>query len=436
MKEKYLRFLDFILPILSEKYPDGMSLATLAHNYEKETQIKFNYQERIHFQNQYDNQYFEISGNLDYAIITSETQKIIDSNESLSQYLEAQNISNSLEHEHRSFNKGQTDKSEMKHEIFISYSDYDKDKVKLIEEELKGSTLFKPLVIANKREALKPLAKKVAEGIINSKIFLPILTTNSISQQWINQEIGYAEAQKKTIMPIVAKELIDTLKGFIHNDLDLPYNYQSNEDKIIENKDFVKEFKNLLSDLEKELGSQNPTEDNSNITEFEKILDFADQTNDEIGFQEKKKSLLDSKEGLDSATEEVLIILQNLEEKINSLRTKNFIFDIKMQDNKPDIIVKSGRFTFRILWEPRLDNSSEGALLIISFWIKQPRIVEDSVHSGWDNKKVKEKIYLFDVDREFNPCWMQEDNGQKISSQIVDYCLGWIVKQIQNKKLG
>lgn len=436
MKEKYLRFLDFILPILSEKYPDGMSLATLAHNYEKETQIQFNYQDRIHFQNQYDNQYFEISGNLDYAIINPETKEINDSNESLSHYLEAQNISNSLEHEHRNFNKGQTDKSEMKHEIFISYSDHDKDKVELIEKELTGNTLFKPLVIANKREALTPLAKKVAEGINNSKVFLPILTTNSKSQQWINQEIGYAQAKQKKIMPIVAKELINTLKGFIHQDLDLPYNFQSNDDKSIENRNFVKEVKNLISDLENEFRPQHLSEDISKKTEFEKVLDFADQTNEEIVFREKKKSFLDSKEGLDSANQEVINMLQDLDRKINTLQKKNFIFDQNKRANKPSIIVKSKQFSFRILWEPKFGNSCNGAFLFVSFWVRQHRKLADVGFLEVTPDKLKEKRYSFDVDRAFNPCWQIDNNsGHRSSSQIVDSCLKWIVKQINLDKL-
>ncbi|MBK7855382.1 MAG: hypothetical protein IPJ79_11200 [Bacteroidetes bacterium] len=48
----------------------------------------------------------------------------------------------------------------MKAEIFISYSDFDKDKVDLIVSELEGNIKFAPLVIASNREALKPLAKK------------------------------------------------------------------------------------------------------------------------------------------------------------------------------------------------------------------------------------------------------------------------------------
>lgn len=138
----------------------------------------------------------------------------------------------------------------MKEGIFISYSDYDKDKVDLIVLELDGNTKFFPIVIASKREPLKPLAQKVTDGIKQAKVILPILTKNSIPTQWINQEIGFATALSKRIMPIVESDLIDKLKGFIHKEIDLPYNFQPNEDKATEDKNFVRQVRNLLADLE------------------------------------------------------------------------------------------------------------------------------------------------------------------------------------------
>lgn len=54
----------------------------------------------------------------------------------------------------------------MKEDIFISYCVKDIDKVGIIVKELESNTKFQPLVIASNREALKPLAKKVADGIV------------------------------------------------------------------------------------------------------------------------------------------------------------------------------------------------------------------------------------------------------------------------------
>jgi hypothetical protein len=53
----------------------------------------------------------------------------------------------------------------------------------LIVNELEGNTKFFPIVIASNREALK---QKVADGIIQAKVILPILTENYIPTQWIN----------------------------------------------------------------------------------------------------------------------------------------------------------------------------------------------------------------------------------------------------------
>lgn len=143
-------------------------------------------------------------------------------------------------------------------EIFVSYSNFDKEKVRLISKELVGNSKFVPIVIASERESLKPLAQKVAEGIERSHVVVPILTKSSIGTQWINQEIGYASALKKRIMPIVDRDLISELKGFIHKQIDLPYVFISDSNKAKEHRDFLKQFKILLSDLETETQKLNP----------------------------------------------------------------------------------------------------------------------------------------------------------------------------------
>ena len=138
----------------------------------------------------------------------------------------------------------------MKHGIFISYSDYDKDKVELIDKELAGHKIFFPIIIASDRQALKLLTQKVSEGIIKADIIVPILTKNSITTQWINQEIGYAAALEKKIIPIIEATLIDNLKGFIHKQIDLPYNFSTDSSKPNNSSDFLLQVKNLIADLE------------------------------------------------------------------------------------------------------------------------------------------------------------------------------------------
>ncbi len=192
----------------------------------------------------------------------------------------------------------------MKHKIFISYSDYDKDKVKLIVEKLEGNEKFESLVIAFNREALKPLAQKVADGINQCEIIIPILTKKSISTQWINQEIGYATAIGKRIMPIVESNLIDQLKGFIHKQIDLPYNYQTNIESELENDDFMLQFNNLLLDLDLEFANLNSDskEQTQFKSEFEKSLDELDRMNSALQLKQKKINFLSSVDGIKVAS--------------------------------------------------------------------------------------------------------------------------------------
>ena len=105
----------------------------------------------------------------------------------------------------------------MKIKVFISYSDLDNVKVKMLESKCNSSSNIIPIIVANKREPLVLLTKKVIDGINEADFIIPILTRNSIHTQWINQEIGFSKANpEKIVLPIIEKEIIDHLKGFIH----------------------------------------------------------------------------------------------------------------------------------------------------------------------------------------------------------------------------
>jgi len=237
----------------------------------------------------------------------------------------------------------------MKQGIFISYSDHDKDKVNLIVKELEGNTMFYPIVIAANREALKPLAEKVAEGIVKSKIIVPILTAKSIATQWINQEIGFASALAKRIMPIIERDIIDTLKGFIHKQIDLPYSYTANTNKASEHKDFVTQVRNLISDLERDYQAFVSVEELPEKSDFEKSLEEADRANAEIEFQRLRKAFLDSGEGLEAAKTEVLNMYSDIEEKIKKLQEKKFHFSFDKEVYRPIFILRSEGFSLALL---------------------------------------------------------------------------------------
>lgn len=85
--------------------------------------------------------------------------------------------------------------------------------------------MLKPIIVAAKRSPEKSFADKVKDGIFESDYIVPILTKDSVNNQWVNQEIGYAEALgiRIKIFPIVETPILDDLKGFIHKNIELPY---------------------------------------------------------------------------------------------------------------------------------------------------------------------------------------------------------------------
>jgi TIR domain-containing protein len=116
---------------------------------------------------------------------------------------------------------------------------------------------IEPIVIATNKEPGKRLSDKVSEGIISSDIFIPILTRNSINNQWVNQEIGFAVAQEKRIVPVTEKQIISQLKGFIHSQIDLSCSYYG--DSTNQRKESIS-FKNCLEILLECVLENNPQE--------------------------------------------------------------------------------------------------------------------------------------------------------------------------------
>jgi TIR domain len=161
----------------------------------------------------------------------------------------------------------------MKKVLFIGYTSANYDKVELIKKELDNHPLFEALVVEDKRNANDALGKLIKKGINSADYFIPILSSQSYRKQWINQEIGYAVAKKKPIKPIIERSLLndDNLKGFIHNQNQLPYKYslRMSLNRIDENKEFMSQFKLIIQDLEEELNQKIKSE--LSILESEKL---------------------------------------------------------------------------------------------------------------------------------------------------------------------
>jgi len=111
----------------------------------------------------------------------------------------------------------------MKAKIFLSYSESDKNKLKALRNAIKKRSGIDAIVVAERQKVGQSLADKVKECMDEADCLMPILTRQSIDSQWVNQEIGFAEALKKPIIPLVEKNLLDKLKGFIHKQMDLPF---------------------------------------------------------------------------------------------------------------------------------------------------------------------------------------------------------------------
>ena len=111
----------------------------------------------------------------------------------------------------------------MKARIFLSYSELDKNKLKALRNAIKKRDGLDAIVVAERRKVGQSLADKVKECMYEADCLMPILTRQSIDNQWVNQEIGFAEALKRPIIPLVERSLLDKLKGFIHKQMDLPF---------------------------------------------------------------------------------------------------------------------------------------------------------------------------------------------------------------------
>src|SRR5207245_4824813 len=105
--------------------------------------------------------------------------------------------------------------------VFISHSGLDNDLIDHFDKSLKvvGITPF----LAEQFPATgENVPKKIAFHIRESNAFVPIMSKKSLSNQWVNQEIGYAfhllESQDRNppyFYPAVEKGLGDSVKGFL-----------------------------------------------------------------------------------------------------------------------------------------------------------------------------------------------------------------------------
>jgi len=110
--------------------------------------------------------------------------------------------------------------------VFVSYSDQDRRRMKSIQLALANRSVD-CIVVVDRLSPGTPLSSKVMTAIDEATHFLPILTKSSRQNQWVNQEIGYARAKGKIFIPIIASDVLDELKGFIHKQDEWPFIFES-----------------------------------------------------------------------------------------------------------------------------------------------------------------------------------------------------------------
>lgn len=138
--------------------------------------------------------------------------------------------------------------------IFISYSTLDSEKKEIIKNLINNSEKLEAIVVPEQYSSLDYNAEKIKKSLDSCMVFLPILTSNSINNQWVNQEIGYAFGSNKIkledIYPIVENNIMNDLKGFISSSNDLNFRYKNDTDFEMEAEKLVNhlidKFKNYL----------------------------------------------------------------------------------------------------------------------------------------------------------------------------------------------
>ena len=142
----------------------------------------------------------------------------------------------------------------MQYKIFVSYSTHDIEHVELLKRQLIGTSI--EVFIAE--HSIKPsedLGKEISKAIEECDLFVVLWSKNAQDSAWVSQEIGRADALKKSILPLVLTEGI-SLPGFISN---LKYHpvFDNPEEAIIEAKEFILDSYNKKADSLAKVKKQN-----------------------------------------------------------------------------------------------------------------------------------------------------------------------------------
>ena len=120
--------------------------------------------------------------------------------------------------------------------VFISYCTSDSDKKDFLKNLINKCDKLEAIVVPEEQSHLEYNPEKIKNHLDICKVFLPILTSNSINNQWVNQEIGYTfgsnRIKTENIFPLVEKRITNDLKGFISSSVDLNFRYENDFDTV------------------------------------------------------------------------------------------------------------------------------------------------------------------------------------------------------------
>jgi len=257
--------------------------------------------------------------------------------------------------------------------------------------------------------------------------------SNSYKEQWINQEIGYSISEGKIIVPIVQKEIIKELKGFIHGEIDLPYTFSSGT-RLIKtgNSEFTKACKLLLSDIENETIKSIKVEKKP-----EPFVDRAMRLKEIRDRHLSKEALKSSPDILNKFNQIVLKeIIENIELKIEQIQKETGItFIIKtLKDKELGIILSAENYSVSLYWATKNIRSIKDSALIQKFWEGIIPVFDRNQLAPSDRDKILmkgEKKYYPDLNDNLDLIWI--DKNQITSEQIVNNAIDWILKSIEIK---
>jgi len=103
----------------------------------------------------------------------------------------------------------------MNYSVFISYSTKDLDLVNYVKSLLEGYTM-KVYIAEYTQPPGVDLTNHIKNSVTNCDLFILLWSSHSKQSEWVTQEIAFANANNKTIIPVVLEPNLE-LPVFIKN---------------------------------------------------------------------------------------------------------------------------------------------------------------------------------------------------------------------------